>query len=175
MTGVQTCALPIFGISARRDAMQRVTHIIRKPGFVQYISRQNFREPVRLSGVGAFDQYALDVQIFPYGDKQKLVLSQDVTQLEKTDAMRRDFVANVSHELKTPLTVLAGFLETVAELDLSQEDEERYLNLMGVQVHRMKSLVDDLLTLAKIEGNPDRKSTRLNSSHIPLSRMPSSA
>lgn len=164
-----------FGISARRDAMQRVTHIIRKPGFVQYISRQNFREPVRLSGVGAFDQYALDVQIFPYGDKQKLVLSQDVTQLEKTDAMRRDFVANVSHELKTPLTVLAGFLETVAELDLSQEDEERYLNLMGVQVHRMKSLVDDLLTLAKIEGNPEPPSKNVIKMQPLLNRLKSDA
>jgi two-component system phosphate regulon sensor histidine kinase PhoR len=144
-----------FGISARRDAMQRVTHIIRKPGFVQYISRQNFRQPVRLTGVGTYEEYALDVQIFPYGDKQKLVLSQDVTQLEKTDSMRRDFVANVSHELKTPLTVLSGFLETVSELDLDKADEDRYLNLMGIQVNRMKSLVDDLLTLAKIEGNPE--------------------
>jgi two-component system phosphate regulon sensor histidine kinase PhoR len=164
-----------FGISARRDAMQRVTHIIRKPGFVQYISRQNFREPVRLSGVGAFDQYALDVQIFPYGDKQKLVLSQDVTQLEKTDSMRRDFVANVSHELKTPLTVLAGFVETVAELDLSQEEEERYLNLMGVQIHRMKSLVDDLLTLAKIEGNPEPPSKNVIKMQALLNRLKSDA
>ena len=160
-----------FGISARRDAMQRVTHIIRKPGFVQYISRQNFREPVRLRGVGAYDEYALDVQIFPYGDKQKLVLSQDVTQLEKTDSMRRDFVANVSHELKTPLTVLAGFLETVVELDLSQMDEERYLQLMGVQVHRMKSLVDDLLTLAKIEGNPEPPSKNVIDMRALLNRL----
>ena len=42
----------------------------------------------------------------------KLVLSQDITERERTDAMRRDFVANVSHEIRTPLTVLAGFVET---------------------------------------------------------------
>ena len=144
-----------FGLNARRDAMQRITHILRKPAFVQYIIRQNYREPVKLTGMGDFEQFSLEVQIFPYGDKQKLVLSQDISQIEKTDAMRRDFVANVSHELKTPLTVLAGFLETVSELDLNQEERDRYLEMMSVQTGRMKTLVEDLLTLAKLEGNPE--------------------
>ena len=144
-----------FGLNARRDAMQRITHILRKPAFVQYIIRQNYREPIKLTGMGDFEEFALEVQIFPYGDKQKLVLSQDISQIEKTDAMRRDFVANVSHELKTPLTVLAGFLETVTELDLNQQERDRYLEMMSVQTGRMKTLVEDLLTLAKLEGNPE--------------------
>ena len=144
-----------FGLNARRDAMQRITHILRKPAFVQYIIRQNYREPVKLTGMGDFEQFSLEVQIFPYGDKQKLVLSQDISQIEKTDAMRRDFVANVSHELKTPLTVLAGFLETVSELDLNEQERDRYLGMMSVQTGRMKTLVEDLLTLAKLEGNPE--------------------
>ena len=144
-----------FGLNARRDAMQRITHILRKPAFVQYIIRQNYREPVKLTDMGDFEQFSLEVQIFPYGDKQKLVLSQDISQIEKTDAMRRDFVANVSHELKTPLTVLAGFLETVSELDLNEQERDRYLEMMSVQTGRMKTLVEDLLTLAKLEGNPE--------------------
>lgn len=144
-----------FGLNAKRDLMQRITHILRKPTFVQYIVRQNYRDPVRLTSMGKFEQFTLDVQIFPYGDKQKLILSQDVSQVEKTDAMRRDFVANVSHELKTPLTVLTGFLETLTELDLSKEDQRRYLDLMATQAGQMKTLVEDLLTLAKLEGNPE--------------------
>lgn len=148
-----------FGLNARRDAMQRITHIIRRPAFVQYIIRQNYRHPIRLPNMGRFEEYSLDVQIFPYGDKQKLVLSQDVSQIEKTDAMRRDFVANVSHELKTPLTVLSGFLETVQEFDLDKNDRDRYLEMMQLQTSRMKTLVEDLLTLAKLEGNPEPPST----------------
>ncbi|MFM1805803.1 MAG: hypothetical protein RL212_62 [Pseudomonadota bacterium] len=144
-----------FGLNAKRDEMQRITNILRKPTFVQYIVRQNYRDPVRLTSMGVFEQFTLDVQIFPYGDKQKLILSQDVSQVEKTDAMRRDFVANVSHELKTPLTVLMGFLETLTELDLSKEDQRRYLDLMAMQTGQMKTLVEDLLTLAKLEGNPE--------------------
>jgi two-component system phosphate regulon sensor histidine kinase PhoR len=164
-----------FGINAKRDAMQRITHILRKPSFVQYIIRQNYREPVRLTNMGTFEQFSLDVQIFPYGDKQKLVLSQDVSQIEKTDSMRRDFVANVSHELKTPLTVLSGFLETVQELELNEADQKKYLDLMSVQTGRMKTLVEDLLTLAKLEGNPEPPVTQVVPMGVMLSRLHSDA
>ena len=164
-----------FGINAKRDAMQRITHILRKPAFVQYIIRQNYREPVRLTNMGLFEQFALDVQIFPYGDKQKLVLSQDVSQIEKTDSMRRDFVANVSHELKTPLTVLSGFLETVQELELNEVDRKKYLDMMSVQTGRMKTLVEDLLTLAKLEGNPEPPVTQVVPMEVMLSRLQSDA
>jgi two-component system phosphate regulon sensor histidine kinase PhoR len=164
-----------FGVNAKRDAMQRITHILRKPAFVQYIIRQNYREPVRLTNMGIFEQFSLDVQIFPYGDKQKLVLSQDVSQIEKTDSMRRDFVANVSHELKTPLTVLSGFLETVQELELNEADQKKYLDLMSVQTGRMKTLVEDLLTLAKLEGNPEPPVTQVVPMGVMLSRLQSDA
>jgi two-component system phosphate regulon sensor histidine kinase PhoR len=164
-----------FGVNAKRDAMQRITHILRKPAFVQYIIRQNYREPVRLANMGLFEEFTLDVQIFPYGDKQKLVLSQDVSQIEKTDSMRRDFVANVSHELKTPLTVLSGFLETVQELELNKDDQKKYLDLMSVQTSRMKTLVEDLLTLAKLEGNPEPPVTQVVPMGVMLSRLQSDA
>jgi two-component system phosphate regulon sensor histidine kinase PhoR len=67
--------------------------------------------------------------------------------------MRRDFVANVSHELKTPLTVLSGFLETLRELPLGESERVRYLELMEQQAARMRHIVDDLLVLAKLEGD----------------------
>jgi two-component system, OmpR family, phosphate regulon sensor histidine kinase PhoR len=111
----------------------------------------------------------------PYGDKQKLLLSQDVSQIEKTDSMRRDFVANVSHELKTPLTVLSGFLETVQELELNEEDRKKYLDLMSVQTGRMKTLVEDLLTLAKLEGNPEPPVTQVVPMAVMLSRLQADA
>jgi two-component system phosphate regulon sensor histidine kinase PhoR len=125
--------------------------------------------------MGVFEQFTLDVQIFPYGDKQKLLLSQDVSQIEKTDSMRRDFVANVSHELKTPLTVLSGFLETVQELELNEVDQKKYLDMMSVQTGRMKTLVEDLLTLAKLEGNPEPPVTQVVPMEVMLSRLQSDA
>jgi len=90
----------------------------------------------------------------PYGEGLKLVLSQDITERERTESMRRNFVANVSHEIRTPLTVLAGFVETMRELPLSEAERKRVLLLMTGQAQRMQTLVADLLALAKLEGSP---------------------
>jgi two-component system phosphate regulon sensor histidine kinase PhoR len=68
--------------------------------------------------------------------------------------MRRDFVANVSHEIRTPLTVLMGFVETLQTLPLNAEERSRYLGMMAQQASRMQSVVQDLLTLSRLEGSP---------------------
>jgi two-component system phosphate regulon sensor histidine kinase PhoR len=95
----------------------------------------------------------LSVQLHPYGDGRKLLLSRDITVLEQAEAMRRDFVANVSHEIRTPLTVLAGFVETLQSLRLEDAERQQYLVLMAQQADRMQTLVSDLLTLSKLEGS----------------------
>ena len=83
-----------------------------------------------------------------------MLLTRDITSLEQAEAMRRDFVANVSHEIRTPLTVLAGFVETLQDLPLDAEERARYLALMAQQSTRMETLVNDLLTLSRLEGSP---------------------
>ncbi len=82
------------------------------------------------------------------------MLTRDITALEQAELMRRDFVANVSHEIRTPLTVLAGFVETMQNLRLAPEEQTHYLALMQQQASRMQILVQDLLTLSKLEGSP---------------------
>ncbi|WP_323120806.1 phosphate regulon sensor histidine kinase PhoR [Burkholderia alba] len=141
-----------FGLDAKRDLRQHITHLVRHPDFVRYLSAQHYDEMLVMRGMGGARQNVLAVQVFPYGDNRKLLLTQDITEIERTDAMRRDFVANVSHELKTPLTVLSGFLETMRELPLSEDERSRYLELMEQQASRMRSIVTDLLVLAKLEG-----------------------
>ena len=75
--------------------------------------RQRFDDPGHARH-GLHKHGVIAVQILPYGENRKLVLTQDITKLENTEVTRRDFVANVSHELKTPLTVLTGFLRPCA-------------------------------------------------------------
>ncbi|KVC91765.1 phosphate regulon sensor histidine kinase PhoR [Burkholderia ubonensis] len=142
-----------FGLDAKRDLRQHVTNLVRHPDFVRYLNSQHYDEMLVMHGMGDARQNVLAVQVFPYGENRKLLLTQDITELERTDAMRRDFVANVSHELKTPLTVLSGFLETMRELPLNEEDRARYLDLMEQQASRMRHIVTDLLVLAKLEGD----------------------
>ncbi|SDO61135.1 two-component system, OmpR family, phosphate regulon sensor histidine kinase PhoR [Ralstonia sp. 25mfcol4.1] len=142
-----------FGLNARRDVRQRITHLIRRPEFVHYLTRERYDEPLVMRDMGEHKRGITSVQILPYGENRKLVLTQDITKVESTEAMRRDFVANVSHELKTPLTVLTGFLETVRDLPVSEEDRKRYIDLMLVQSMRMQHIVEDLLALAKLESD----------------------
>jgi two-component system, OmpR family, phosphate regulon sensor histidine kinase PhoR len=141
-----------FGIDPHRDRRQRVTNLVRAPAFVGYLQTQAWDAAVTMPdprGKGL-----LSVVIRPYGEAHKLVLSQDITEREQSDAMRRNFVANVSHELRTPLTVLSGFIETMSSLVLTDAERHRVLSLMGQQAQRMQALVNDLLTLATLEGSP---------------------
>lgn len=142
-----------FGILFKRDVLQRINYLIRRPEFVSYLGSRHFDEPLLIEQMGPDANLSLLVQVFPFAENRRLLLAQDVTDLRKAEAMRRDFVANVSHEMRTPLTVMMGFLETVQTLDLDQAKKNEYLDLMMVQGQRMKSLVEDLLTLANLEAN----------------------
>jgi two-component system phosphate regulon sensor histidine kinase PhoR len=142
-----------FGLDPKRDRLQRVTNLVRSPAFVAYLQAGLYTEPVVMVAPVA-GRATLSVLVRPYGEGMKLVLSQDITERERADAMRRDFVANVSHEIWSPLTVVAGFLETLVELPLTEVERQRVMKLMQQQTDRMQALVADLLTLAQLEGSP---------------------
>ncbi|HEB90084.1 MAG TPA: HAMP domain-containing histidine kinase [Deltaproteobacteria bacterium] len=76
----------------------------------------------------------------------------DVTELRRVDAIRRDFVANASHELRTPLTAILGFAETLGHAADGEEDLSKHLDIIVRNAQRMSSLIDDLLTLSRIES-----------------------
>ena len=79
-------------------------------------------------------------------------LREDDAQIRRLERMRRDFVANVSHELKTPLTVVSGFSETLLDDDLRAEDRRRFAEAIRANAERMRRIVDDLLDLSRIES-----------------------
>jgi two-component system, OmpR family, phosphate regulon sensor histidine kinase PhoR len=145
-----------FGFDAQRDVMQHIANLVREPAFKAYMAAADFTHDVVIPG--NFSTSArpvkLSVHVHSYGRDRKLLLSRDITAVELAEAMRRDFVANVSHEIRTPLTVLSGFIETLQTLPLNQAERERYLILMSQQSHRMQTLVNDLLTLSRLEGSP---------------------
>ncbi len=145
-----------FGFDAQRDVMQSIGNLVRDPEFTAYYTTQNFTHDVVLEGRSSTQSrpVRISVHLHPYGDGRTLLLSRDVTALEQAEAMRRDFVANVSHEIRTPLTVLMGFVETLQTLPLAQEERARYLGMMSQQAARMQSVVQDLLTLSRLEGSP---------------------
>ena len=145
-----------FGFDARRDVLQHITNLVRAPGFSTYMTSNDFSHDVVIPGSASQPgrPVNLSVHAHAYGQDRKLLLSRDITAVELAEAMRRDFVANVSHEIRTPLTVLAGFIETLQTLPLNEADRARYLTVMAQQSQRMQTLVNDLLTLSRLEGSP---------------------
>jgi two-component system phosphate regulon sensor histidine kinase PhoR len=151
----QTAAQQL-GIHQERDVMQRIGNLLRDPVFTAYMAVEHPTESIVIAGHGhRIDRpVRISVQRHRYGEGKQLLLTRDVTMVEQAEAMRRDFVANVSHEIRTPLTVLSGFVETLQTLDLNPEEQKHYLSLMATQAHRMQGLVEDLLTLSRLEGSP---------------------
>lgn len=151
----QTAAQQL-GIHPERDVMQRIGNLLRDPVFTAYMAVENPVDSVVMAGPGhRVDRpVRISVQRHRYGEGKQLLLTRDVTMLEQAEAMRRDFVANVSHEIRTPLTVLSGFVETLQTLELNPTEQSRYLTLMATQAQRMQGLVEDLLTLSRLEGSP---------------------
>jgi len=140
-----------LGIDLRHDLQAPIANIVRQPAFIAYMAGGDLHEPAVFESTregGA----TLSVQVVPFGVEEKLLMSRDVTRFEAVARMRRDFIANVSHELKTPLTVLSGFLETFADVELDAKQRQRYLALMQEQARNMQRLVDDLLTLSALES-----------------------
>lgn len=104
------------------------------------------------------DETYLNMFFAPFKDENDrpagvMVLIQDITEHVKLDNMRKEFVADVSHELKTPLTSIMGYAETLATTEYDKDLQEKFLNVISSEAVRMTKLVNDLLTLSKFDGN----------------------
>ena len=143
-----------FGLSLEKDRGTDISYLVRHPEFSQYLSQQETSEPLVMH-LARSPKLAIAIQSVPYGDKQKLIISRDITHWEKAEGARRDFVANVSHELRTPITVVSGFLETLADMEkIDPAMLRRSIELMRGESTRMHRLVEDLLTLSQLENGP---------------------
>jgi two-component system, OmpR family, phosphate regulon sensor histidine kinase PhoR len=144
-------ALQHLGLDLAHDAGRPLLNLVRQPEVVRYLETGDYSDAVVVESQRAAGT-TLSIQVVPFGLDEKLLISHDITRLEAVARMRRDFIANVSHELKTPLTVVSGFLETLQDLDLEPPQRARYVQLMRDQARSMERLVNDLLTLSALES-----------------------
>jgi two-component system phosphate regulon sensor histidine kinase PhoR len=137
-----------LGLTHERDKGMRVTNLVRSPDFMDYIILGRYDQPLTLS----FRERKLIVHIIPFENRRQILVTHDATETERIEEMRRDFIANASHELRTPLTVIVGFLEIAASEDLDAATRAAHLKLMTEQGHRMQHLIEDMLTLSRLES-----------------------
>lgn len=146
----------LLGLHWPQDKDQPVANLVRDPRFTGYLAAGDYRRVLDMPSPRS-DNVHLEVQITVFGNSDRLMTVRDVTRLHQLEQMRRDFIANVSHELKTPLTVIKGYLETLAGsgADLSPRFS-RAMSQMTQQAVRMDHLVNDLLVLSRLESTrPD--------------------
>jgi two-component system phosphate regulon sensor histidine kinase PhoR len=140
----------LLNLRRKVDLGLRIGNLIRQPDFLRYLQQGDFAEPLvvaPLTGEGA----ALAFQVVPYGGNQQLILVRDVSRQVQLESLRKDFVANASHELRSPLTVISGYLETLeqdAALDAALRPP---LQEMRRQAERMNAIVRDLLELSRLD------------------------
>ncbi len=119
---------------------------------------------IQLSGYAFARHYRLHVTLLKQSNEAGAILVlQDVTDVQRIDKMRADFVANASHELKTPITAIRGFAETLLEDDqIEASMQQRFMSKIHGQSIRLSDLVSDLLALSRLENNDEAFNTQVN-------------
>src|SRR5487761_1062906 len=133
-----------------QDVGQRLANLMRHPDFVPYLNSNRYDEPISLVSPFSRGLY-LNLGIVPYGSDQRLLLVRDTTRLHRLEAMRSEFVANASHELRSPLTVMRGYLDAMREDGRLRQMWGKPLDEMHHQTARMTAIVGDLLELSRLE------------------------
>lgn len=141
----------LLGLRRPADLGMRLVNLLRDPALVRYLDGQDYDEPLVLAR-GSESRLHLSLQVVPYSGAQRLMLVRDVSHQVALESMRRDFVANASHELRSPLTVMTGYLETLLQDEQLDPGLRAPLAEMHRQAQRMNSLVNDLLDLSRLDA-----------------------
>ena len=140
----------LLGVDPKTAIGQAIDSLLSYPEFVQYLAAP------RVDGIvvrsPAMESGWLAVQIIPYGPDQRVAIIRDVTREMRLERTRRDFVANVSHELRSPLTVVSGYLDTMADDNALPENWQTPIAEMMRQANRMTQILRDLIELARLES-----------------------
>ena len=148
-------AADLIGLKRKTDFGLRIGNLVRDPKFLQYLQDGDFSNPV-IVRPKAVEERWLSFQAMRYGADQTLILVRDISRQQRVEVMRKDFVANASHELRSPLTVIAGYLETLAADATIDPVLQPPLQEMRRQAQRMTSIIDDLLELSRLEANDEQ-------------------
>lgn len=140
-----------LGFQYPRDRGQRISNLIRNPDFLDYLHQEDYENELEIPSP-VDDNIKLRVRVIPYSGNRRLLVARDMTRIQRLERTRRDFVANVSHELRSPLTVVSGYLEALSETQEFGEEYGDQLKTMRLQTERMNRIVDDLMLLSRLES-----------------------
>jgi two-component system phosphate regulon sensor histidine kinase PhoR len=139
------------GLKRKKDRGQRVDNILRDPKLTKLLHSDAYTREIEIPSPVRDDAW-LNCRVVPYGANQKLLFLRDITERIRLTRMRRDFVANASHELRSPLTVISGYLDSLSEDTQLEENWGQPIRQMQLQARRMNLVVSELLELSRLES-----------------------
>ncbi|HIX70369.1 MAG TPA: two-component sensor histidine kinase, partial [Candidatus Enterococcus stercoravium] len=145
-----------LGITGTLSLPTEFASVIKDPGLIQLIYRINKHQPVLQEELRLKlpEEKVLDINLRLFNEQKQLMgISYDLTRVRQLEKMQKDFVSNVSHELKTPVTSLIGFTETLLEGAMHDpEITEEFLLIMQKDAQRLQRLIQDIIQLSKTEA-----------------------
>ncbi|MBT5429221.1 MAG: phosphate regulon sensor histidine kinase PhoR [Rhodospirillaceae bacterium] len=144
-------AQSMLNILPKSDYGRPITYIFRNSIFKNYIENSDYEDTLKI--INHLSMQPLEIKVAYFRSNQKLIICRDITKDTENQNMRKEFVSNFSHELKTPLTVIIGFIETLGGMYSKDTSENKIITMMDKQAYRMKGLIDDLLLLSNVESN----------------------
>ena len=155
----------LLGLNESNDRGSFLFSLIRSPSFKRYVESRDFSEPLVIDN---FENKGLSVEFWVTKDpgNTRVVLVRDITDFRKINEMRSDFIANVSHELKTPLTVINGYLEMLIDNQLVTGVTHKAIESASSQGRRMENIIQDLLMLSQLETSKIEEQQSVDLSQI---------
>ncbi len=144
-------AKELAGLKRKKDRGQRVDNILRDPELISLLQSGDHKSTIEMMSPVRDGEW-LDCRVVPYGGDQKLLLLRDVTERIRLSKMRRDFVANASHELRSPLTVINGYLDSLADDESIPATWQKPVAQMRRQAARMRQILSEMLELSRLES-----------------------
>jgi len=144
-----------LNLRRKRDFGIRIENLVRYPIFVHYLEQGDYTQSVTVFVSGEQEQWLSFHLVRAEGSLQRLLIVRDITREMRMESMRKDFVANASHELRSPLTVISGYLDALADDATLDHVWHEPLQEMRRQAERMRTLVEDLLHLSRLENTSE--------------------
>lgn len=141
-----------LGLRRKVDYGRRIDNLVRNPEFVEYLDKRGAMAPPRIHLPKQGDRWLLFRLVTTSDAGQQLLILRDVTNEARLESMRKDFVANASHELRSPLTVIGGYLDALADEPGLDPAWQQPVQEMRRQSDRMRNIVQDLLELSRLEA-----------------------
>lgn len=149
-----------LNLHRKRDFGVRIENLVRHPAFVEYLKHGRPADGVVVYEPDDGGRWLLFMLVTTGGGSEQLLLVRDVNREMRAETMRKDFVANASHELRSPLTVISGYLDALADDGQLDAAWQAPVQEMRRQAERMNTIINDLLELSRLESGQQRQPER---------------